>query len=161
LKPTTPFGVLPTFEIPGKPAVSQSNAILGYIGRTHGLLPADPWEALRLESLMGAAEDLRYEISRTFGIADAAELARRRGQLVEGTIRPWGAFMEKQITGPFAGGAAISVADVKLFVVLGWLKKGVLDHVPRDVLASFERLERLFESVTNHPKVAAWYARAR
>ena len=161
LKPTTPFGSLPTFEVPGKPAVSQSNAILGYIGRSHGLLPADAWEAMRLESLMSAAEDLRHAISNTFGIADPAELVRRRRELVEGPIKTWGASMEKQVVGPFAGGDRISVADIKLFVVMGWLKKGVLDHVPADVLAPFERLGRVFDSVKNHPKIVEWYARSR
>jgi len=160
LKPTTPFGSLPTFELPGKPPVSQSNAILGYIGRTHGLLPTDPWEAMRLESLMSAAEDLRHAITRTFGIEDPAELVRRRRELVDGPIKTWASSMEKQIVGPFAGGAEISVADIKLFIVSGWLKKGVLDHVPRDVLAPFERLERLFNAVKDHPKVVEWYARA-
>ena len=38
-KATTPFGGLPVLEIPGKGVLSQSNAILGYIGRQHGLLP--------------------------------------------------------------------------------------------------------------------------
>jgi len=161
LKPTTPFGSLPTFEIPGKPVVSQSNAILGYIGRANGLLPADSWEALRLESLLSAVEDLRHAITRTFGIEDPAELLRRRQELVEGPIKTWAANMEKQIVGPFAGGDRISVADIKLFVVMGWLKKGVLDHVPTDVLAPFERLERLYDSVKNHPKVVEWYGRAR
>src|SRR6266498_304775 len=59
LKPTTPFGSLPVLELPGKPAVSQSNAILGHIGRRYGLLPDDAWEAMRLESLLSAVEDLR------------------------------------------------------------------------------------------------------
>jgi prostaglandin-H2 D-isomerase / glutathione transferase len=161
LKPTTPFGSLPIFEVAGKPPVSQSNAILGYIGRTHGLLPADAWEAMRLESLLSAAEDLRHAISRTFGIEDAGELVRRRHELVEGPIKVWATSMEKQIVGPFAGGADISVADVKVFIMVGWLKKGVLDHVPPDVLAPYERLERLFAAVKDHPKVVAWYARAR
>lgn len=161
LRPTTPFGALPTFEIPGKAPVSQSNAILGYIGRTYGLLPADAWEALRLESLMSAAEDLRHAVTRTFGIEDPAELVRRRRELVDGPIKSWAAHMEKQIVGPFAAGDRISVADIKLFVVMGWLKRGVLDHVPTDVLAPFERLERLFDTVKNHPRIVEWYARSR
>ncbi len=33
LKPKTPFGSLPILEIPGKPPLAQSNAILVYIGR--------------------------------------------------------------------------------------------------------------------------------
>jgi len=159
LKPTTPFGSLPIFEVPGKVPVSQSNAILGYIGRAHGLLPADAWEAMRLESLMCAAEDLRHAVGKTFGIKDAAEIERRRAELVDGPIKAWGASMEKQIIGPFAGGAQLSVADLKLFVVIGWFKKGVLDHVPSDVLGAHPRLETLFSAVKQHPKVISWYAR--
>jgi len=159
LKPTTPFGSLPVFEMPERPAVSQSNAILGYIGRAHGLLPTDAWEAMRLESLLSAAEDLRHAITKTFGIENPDELKKRRTELVEGPIKTWAANTEKQVMGPFAGGAQISIADIKLFVVIGWLKKGVLDHVPTDVLAPYPRLERLYEAVQKHPKIVEWYAR--
>lgn len=160
LKPTTPFGSLPTFEVEGKPAVSQSNAILAHIAHSYGLLPDDAWEALRLDSLMDSVEELRHTIAKTFGIKDAAELAAKRAELVSSTIEPWLANMEKQIVGPFAGGARISVADIKLFVVLGWFKGGALDHVPADVSAKCPKLEQLYESVKQHPKVAAWYARS-
>lgn len=161
LKPTTPFGSLPVLELAGKPAVSQSNAILAHIGRRYGLLPADEWESLRLESLLSAVEDLRHAIGRTFGIKDPEELAKKRAELVDGPIKTWAANMEKQIVGPFAAGDAISVADVKLFVVLGWLKKGVLDHVPPDVTAPYPKLEKVWKSVAEHPRVVAWYAKAR
>jgi len=161
LKPTTPFGALPILEVEGKPAVSQTNAILAYIGRKYELLPRDEWESLRLQSLMEAAEELRHTISKTFGIKDADELKRRRTELAEGPIRSWGANMERQIAGPFAAGHQISVADLKLFVVLGWLKKGVLDHIPADVLDDFPKLQALFENVKDHPRVVAWYSRSR
>lgn len=160
LKPNTPFGALPILEVEGKPAVSQTNAILAYIGRKYELLPRDEWESLRLQSLLEAAEELRHTISKTFGIKDAEELKRRRSELVEGPIRSWGAHMEKQIVGPFAAGEQIGVADIKLFVVLGWLKKGALDHIPTDVLDHLPKLQALFENVKNHPRVVAWYARA-
>lgn len=159
LKPTTPFGSLPTFEVEGKPIVSQSNAILGHIGRSYGLLPSDAWEALRLDSLMSSVEELRHAIAKTFGIKDAAELAQKRAELVTSTIEPWARSMEKQLVGPFAGGAQISVADIKLFVVLGWFKGGALDHVPTDVTAKFPKLEQLYDSVKQNPKIVAWYAR--
>lgn len=159
LKPTTPFGGVPVLEMEGKRPVSQANAILGYVGRRYGLLPADEWEAFRLESLVEAAEELRMTITATFGIADAVELQRRRAALADGPIRQFGVNMERQITGPFAGGAAISIADIKLFVVVGWLKKGVLDHIPADVLDSFPKLQGVFANVAAHPKVVEWYAR--
>ena len=161
LKPNTPFGALPILEIEGKPAVSQANAILAYIGRKYELLPRDEWECLRLQSLLEAAEELRHSISKTFGIKDADELKQRRTELSEGPIRSWGANMERQLVGPFAGGDQISVADIKLFVVVGWLKKGALDHVPTDVLDHCPKLQALFENVKSHPRVVAWYSRPR
>lgn len=160
LKPTTPFGGLPMLEIPGRPAVSQSNAILAHIGRRYGLLPKDEWEALRLDSVMDAAEDVRHAVSKTFGIKDPEELKRRRTELVEGPIRSWAGNIERQIVGPFVGGEQISVADIKVFVVAGWFKKGILDHVPADVLAPFPKLELLHDSVKNHPKIIDWYSKA-
>jgi len=159
LKPSTPFGSLPILELPEKPALAQSNAILFYVGQRYGLLPSDVWECARLISLMCAAEDLRHAVDKTRGITDPAELERRRAELVAGPIKTWGANMEKQVRGPFAAGAEITVADIKLYIVMNWFKKGVLDHVPTDVLAGFPKLEALFTAVKTHPKVVEWYAR--
>ena len=159
-KPKTPFGSLPILELEGKPIVSQSNAILTHIGRRYGLLPRDEWEAMRLQSLLEAAEELRHTVGSTFGIKDPDELKQRRTALAEGPIRTWGANVARQVAGPFAGGEDISVADIKLFVILGWFKRGALDHIPTDVLAGFPKLEALFEKVKSHPRVVEWYARS-
>jgi glutathione S-transferase len=159
LKPSTPFGSLPVFEVAGKPAVSQSNAILAYLGRTYGLLPTDAWEAMRLESLLSACEDLRHTVNRTTGIKDVEELKKKRAELVEGPVLTWARNMERQIVGPFAGGKDVSVADIKIYVIVNWFKSGVLDHVPTDVFAKFPKLEGVWEGVKAHPKVVEWYAR--
>jgi prostaglandin-H2 D-isomerase / glutathione transferase len=158
-KPKTPFGSMPVFEIAGRPPVSQSNAILGYIGRRYGLLPKDDWEAMRLESLLSACEDLRYAVNKTTGIRDPEEVKRKRAELVEGPVLTWGANMERQIVGPFAGGDTLTVADIKLYVIVNWFRSGVLDHVPTDVFAKFPKLEGVWNAVKGHPKVVEWYAR--
>lgn len=159
LKPSSPFGSLPIFELPGKPPVSQSIAILGYIGRKYGLLPQDEWEALRLESLLSACEDLRHAVNRTTGIKDVEELKQKRAELVEGSVAAWARNMERQIVGPFAGGKDISVADIKVYMIVNWFKSGVLDHVPTDVFSQFPKLEGVWAAVKGHPKVVEWYAR--
>ena len=134
-------------------------AILGYIGRHYGLLPKDDWEAMRLESLLSACEDLRYAVNRTTGIKDPEEVKRKRAELVEGPVLTWGANMERQITGPFAGGNELSVADIKIYMIVNWFRSGVLDHVPTDVFSKFEKLEGVWENVKKHPKIVEWYAR--
>lgn len=60
--------------------------------------------------------------------------------------------------GPFLAGAKISVADVKLFIVVGWFLEGTLDYIPADVFASYPKLLRLVEAVRQHEGVQRWYA---
>lgn len=159
-KPKTPFGSMPVLEIEGKPALAQSNAILVFVGRKHGLHPKDDFEAARHEAMMMHVEDLRASITPTMRIKDEAEKKRAREELAASYIPTWGENAEKQVgDGPFFGGAAIQVVDLKLYVVMRWLSGGALDHVPTNVLAPFAKLQQLNEAVREHPGVKAWYAR--
>lgn len=159
LKPSTPFGSLPIFEVEGKPVLAQANAILTYLGLKYDLLPSDEWERARALALMGAVEDCRVAVGKTFGIKDEAELKAARQTLVEGPLTSWGKSTEAQITGPFACGEAISVADLKIFVNVGWIEKGVLDHVPVKTFQGFAKLQALVQAVRETPAVKAWYSR--
>ena len=159
VKPTTPFGAMPVLEVAGKGRLAQSNAILGFLGRSHGLLPEDAWEAARHDAVMCAVEELRARIDPTMRTKDEDEKKRMREELVAGYIPNWAANIEAQIAGPFVGGERISVADIKLFVVMQWFARGALDHVPRDMLSRFPKLERLFEAVKSHPRVLDWTSR--
>lgn len=159
-KPTTPFGSMPVLEVEGKGELAQSNAILCFVGRAHGLHPADPWEAARHEAILSAVEELRHRISPTLFMKDPEEKRRAREELASGYMQAWGASVERQLgDGPFVAGERIQVADIKLYVVMGWFVKGALDHVPPDVLASYPRLTRLYEAVRQHPRVIDWQSR--
>src|SRR5690349_8472209 len=70
LKPTTPFGGLPVFEVAGHAPLAQSNAILVLIGRAHGLHPKDNFEAARHEAILAYAEELRHVVGPTMRITD-------------------------------------------------------------------------------------------
>ena len=56
MKPTTPFGSLPLLEVDGV-TLTQSNAILSFVGKMAGLYPEDPLQAALMESAMCAVED--------------------------------------------------------------------------------------------------------
>ncbi len=159
-KQSTPFGSLPVLEIEGKGALAQSNAILCFVGRAHGLHPADPWEAARHEAILSAVEDLRERVSVSGSIKDPDEKRRAREELARGYMQSWAANVEKQLgDGPFAAGERIHVADIKLYVLMSGYVKGTLDHIPRDVFAKYARMTRLFDSVKQHPRVADWQTR--
>jgi len=156
-KPTTPFGALPILEVPGKGIISQSNAILGYIGRQHDLLPADPWEAARHEAVLNAVEELRAQASAT-DRDDEEEKREVREAFASGYFHRWATNCSKEIVAPFVGGDRISVADLKLYVAMRSYSKGVFDHIPATILDEFPKITGLMEAVAAHPRIADWLA---
>jgi glutathione S-transferase len=159
---STPFGALPVFTVEGHAPVAQSNTILRLIGHQHGLLPTDPWESARHEMLMDAVEDLRHRMGPMARIKDEAEKKRQREEAARGYLPEWALSVERQLgAGPFVGGEKISVADLKLYVVLTPYLKGAIDHVPASTFDCAPRLLALHAAVGAHPGVAAWNAKHR
>jgi glutathione S-transferase len=162
LAPTTPFGGLPTFEVPGRGVLGQSNAILVHVGRRYGLHPKDDFEAARHEAVMAHVEDLRAQISPTLHMSDESAKKAAREALAATAIPAWAARTERQIgSGPFFGGAAIHVVDFKLFVVVRWLRSGALDHVPATVFDAYPKLIGVHDAVRDHARVKDWYSTKR
>lgn len=160
LKPTTPFGSMPLFELPGQPVLAQSNAILVLIGRRWGLHPKDDVEAARHEGMMQHVEDLRAAIAPTLFMSDEAQKKAAREALAATFLPTWGANVEKQIgEGPFFAGKAPHVVDLKLYMAVRWIAGGTLDHVPASVFTPFPKLLRVHDAVRDDARVRAWYAK--
>lgn len=160
LKPSTPYGALPTFELPGHPVLAQTNAILVLIGRRHGLHPKDDFEAARHEAMMQHVEDLRSQINPTMRMNDADKLAARQA-LAADYIPKWADYAERQLTseGPFFAGAKPHVVDLKLYIIARWFLSGTLDHIPATIFSAAPKLVRAHDAVRDHEAVKAWYAK--
>lgn len=160
LKPTTPFGSMPVLELPGKPALAHSNAILVYVGRQHDLHPRDDFEAARHEALMCHVEDLRAHVGPTLRIKDPEEKKAAREAMAAGYLPAWAGFAERQLgDGPFVAGDKLHVVDLKLHMAVRWFAGGNVDHVPATIFATFPKLTRVHDAVRDHEGVRAWYAR--
>ncbi|MDO9022532.1 MAG: glutathione S-transferase family protein [Deltaproteobacteria bacterium] len=160
MKPTTPFGALPVLEVPGLPAIAQSNAILTYIGRRYGAHPTDLVEAARHEAVMAHVEDLRATVAYTARNADEATKQRAREHIAASTIPAWAGYVEAQISdGPFFAGERPLVVDVKLYMGMRTFRRGVMDHIPTTVFDAFPKLIRLYDAVEAWPAVQAWITR--
>jgi len=162
LKPTTPFGSLPTLELPNKPGIvfAQSNAILVLIGRGHDLHPSDLFEAARHEAMMCHVEDLRASVTPTLRIRDEAEKQKARTALAEAFLPSWAKHAESQLgEGPFFAGDKLHVVDIKLYMAVRWFASGTVDYVPSTVFSSFPKLTRVYEAVRDDARIKAWYAR--
>jgi glutathione S-transferase len=159
LKPSTPYGSMPILELPGKPPLAQSNAILTLLGRRHGLHPTDDFEAARHEAMMQFVEELRHTVGPTLRISDPAEKKARREELATGYMLTWATHAERQIEGPFFAGGKLHVVDLKLFMVVRWFATGTVDFIPSTVFEPFPKLTRVYQAVADDARVKAWYTR--
>jgi glutathione S-transferase len=155
----TPFQQMPTLEVDGR-LVTQSNTINRYVGKLTGLYPKDDWQALLCDEAMDAAEDISTAIANTIDLADA-EKKKAREELAAGPLTRFLQTFEgklKAAGGEYFADQRLTVADLKVFMWIRWLRSGVLDHIPKDLVDRVApALVKHFERVGNHPKVAEYY----
>src|SRR5688500_5969138 len=159
MKAKTPYGAVPVLELPGRPPLAHSNAILVLIGREHDLHPTDDFEAARHEGMMQHVENLRGVVGPTIRMAEAEKKAAREA-MAQGFLPAWAAAAEKNIEGePFFGGAKLNVVDLKLHMAVRWFIGGKVDHIPATIFAGCSKLLRVHDAVRDHAAVKSWYAR--
>lgn len=156
----TRFSCVPVLEIDGN-AVTQSNAMLRYIGKTAGLYPTDDLQALYCDEAMGAIEDILHHTVQTFGL-EGDELKDARAKLVDGWLTIYLRGLDdllKRGGGEYFADQRMTVADLKVYMQTKSLLAGTLDHVPTDLV---ERLAPALvahaERIENDPLVVAYYA---
>lgn len=155
-----PFRCAPVLAIDDV-LVTQSNAMLRYVGKMAGMYPQDPLQALYCDETMGVIEDLLHHVVHTFGL-EGDELKAAREKLVDGWISTIVKGLEELLQrggGRYFADDRLTVADLKVFVQIKSLRSGTLDHVPADLVdqiapALVEHQERVAED----PAVQAYYA---
>jgi glutathione S-transferase len=160
LRDTAPFQSLPTLEVDGQ-VIAQSNTINRYVGKLAGLYPKDDWQAALVDEVMDAVEDITTRIGTTFTLeGDAKKKAREA--LAEGSLLRFLQQLEARVKrggGEWFVEKRLTVADLKCYLWIRWLKSGALDHIPADIVdKNAPLLARHMERVKNHPKIAAYYA---
>jgi glutathione S-transferase len=159
-KADTPFGTLPLLEVDGQ-ILAQSNAINRYVGRLADLYPSDPWQAALCDEVMEAVEDITSKIVATMFLPEEQKKAQREA-LADGPIPFYLKRLQQRLEA--RGGRyfadRLSVADLKVFMLIRQLRSGVLDHVPTDLPDRFApRLVEHYERIKNEPGVKAYYAK--
>ncbi len=160
-KADTPFGALPVLEVDGQ-TVAQSNAINRYVGKLADLYPSDPWQAALCDEAMEAVEDITTKIGATFFLSEEQKKAQRKA-LVEGPIPFYLTRLQHRLEahgGRYFAADRLSVADLKVFVWIRYLKSGALDHVPTDLPDRVApKLLEHYERIKSDPRVKAYYAK--
>jgi len=159
----TPFFAMPTLEVDGK-VVSQSNSINRYVGKLTSLYPKDDWQALLCDEIMDAAEDIGTRVAQTMDLPEDAK-KKARQELVAGRITRYLEQFQERLAaagGEYFADKRLTVADLKIFMWIRWLRSGVLDYIPKDLVDRVAPLlVQHFERVASHPRVAEYYKRRK
>jgi prostaglandin-H2 D-isomerase / glutathione transferase len=159
VRKTTPLNQVPTLHVNGV-QVTQSDAITRYAGKLAGLYPADNYQALLCDEIMGGLEDINIKLGATFGLSGEA-LETARNTLVSGALPQYLRWLEQQLVshgGEYFADNRLTIADLKAFVLIRWLCSGKLDHIPVQLVDTVApKLLAHQLRIANTPAIAEYY----
>ena len=155
-----PFKQLPVLDVDGK-IIAQTGAIARFCGKLSGLYPKNnDLEAAQIDQIIEAAQDINYLVTLSGRDKEKERLELARRILATKHLPKWFQFLENLLAenkdSNFFVGNKISIADLAIWRLLGWLSSGLLDGVPTNILEPYKKLNKLREEVYKHPKVNEW-----
>jgi len=154
-----PFDQLPVLEVDGQ-FIAQSGTIGRFCGKLSGLYPkGEDLEEAKVDMILEACSEINYKISPTMREKDETRKVSMRKNLAEKTIPAWLGNMEKLLKENSESGyfcKNLTVADLAFWRILGWLKGGIIDHIPKTVAQAFPTVLEHFEMIDKQPKVRQW-----
>ena len=155
--------VLPFHQIPclvvDDVSIAQTGAIARFCGKLSGLYPThDHVNAAKIDDFIDFATDLTVMIDNTPNKTDEEKKRKARRDLATGPLKRKLSMLEKNISSDSEWLVTfnISIADVAIWRLLGWLSSGILDGMPTDLLSGFPKIRKLCLAVDKHPKIQKW-----
>ena len=157
---TFPFGQFPVLQVDGK-TIAQTGAIARFCGKLSGLYPSDDnYAAAKVDEVIDLCTDITIQMRPSIRETDPKLRTEMRKELSETILPRWLAFLEKLLqdngdTGFFVNDS-ISVADLAVWRLCGWISGGVIDDIPTNLLEGFPLLSVHQMEISNLPKVMEW-----
>jgi len=117
--------------------------------------------AAKIDEIIDTATDITNAIGKTFGMGEEEKMAARK-VLGEETLPKYFKAIEKIMTENgstgFYVGSSMTIADLAMWRLLGWVTGGALDGLPKDVLDPYTQMKANFVATGENEKVKAYMA---
>ena len=154
-----PFHQLPVLEIDGK-IIGQTGGIARFCGKLSNLYPKDNFLAALVDQIIDTATDITNLISPTVGEKDEKIKKNMREKLTHKLLPRWLNYLEQILNenkdAIWFVDNKLSIADIAIWRLLGWLKSGMLDGIPTNICDAYTKLNNVHVEVHKHPKVQEW-----
>ena len=176
MKDATKWGQLPILTTPDGVEMTQSKAILRYLGKSisHGGMPLYPdgkcindveaytsetineFDSYKIDEMIDAFEDLRALMVPTYAIEDKEQKEAVRLKLISknGKMHELLKKLEKECGDTFIVCDYLTVADLWACMFLSFLRCGFYDGIPTDFLSEFPKLTNIIDNVKLIPQIS-------
>jgi len=159
-----PYGQVPVMEVDGK-IIAQTGAIARFCGKMSGMYPTgggidDHLVCAKIDEVIDTCTDITNLIAGTFRFTDEKEKLAARGQLCTDKFPMYFKAMEDILkengSNGFYAGPKMSIADIAVWRLLGWFKKGVLDGIPTEIFDSYPLVLKHYNDIGADSAIKAW-----
>ena len=153
----SPFHQLPVMEVDGE-IIGQTGAIARYCGKISNLYADDMLKAAKIDQIIDAATDITNVVSPTIREKDEVKKIEDRKILVNKLLPRWFRYLENLLSEDDSIWFVekMTIADIAMWRLLGWLTSGIIDGVPTSIIDDFPKLKNIHHQVHTHPKVQEW-----
>ena len=153
-----PFHQLPVIEVDGE-IIGQTGAIARYCGKITNLYSNDNINAAKIDQIIDAATDITNLVSPTIREKDEQKKVEDRLLLKNKLLPRWFRYLENilsESTSDWFVENKMTIADIAMWRLLGWLISGIIDGIPTTIVDSYPKLKNIHTNVHHHPKVQEW-----
>ena len=152
-----PFSQLPVLVIDGQ-SIAQTGAIARICGKISGFYPESLVEAGKVDQIIDTATDINMLMRPSMREQDPEKKKLMRQELSKNDLPKYFGFLENLLKDEkiwFAENR-MTIADIAVWRLMGWLKSGVIDDIPQDITDDFNKLNRVYNEVNNNTDVKRW-----
>jgi len=153
-----PFHQLPVLVINGQ-SIAQTGGIARICGKLSGMYPEDMIEAGKVDQIIDTVTDINELLNPSMRENDPIKKRLMRAELTNKDLPNYFGYLEDILNANNSNwfvGDKMSVADIAVWGLLGWIASGVLDDIPPEVINPFKRLKKLYNEVSQNPRVREW-----
>ena len=152
-----PFSQLPVLVIDGQ-SIAQTGAIARICGKISGFYPESLVEAGKVDQIIDTATDINMLMRPSMREQDPDKKKLMRQELSKNDLPKYFGYLENLLKDEniwFAENR-MTIADIAIWRLMGWLKSGVIDDIPQDITDDFSKLNRVYNEVNNHTDIKRW-----
>lgn len=154
-----PFRQIPCLNVDGQ-SINQTGGISRFCGKLSGLYPKDnAVDAALIDQVIDMATDLTVLLGPSGSEKDEVKKRTMREELAQGPLVRKISFLEELLESgkkDWFVGNDISIADIAIWRLMGWLTSGMIDYLPTNLITPFPNLKQVCSNVEKHPKVIEW-----